>query len=57
MLQDQPVGKALVLRKYLADSSELERWYVGVSLILGMGIPIIPGALGHFGWDPILNVW
>jgi hypothetical protein len=35
----------------------LERWYVGVSIALGMFIPIIPAGLGHFGYDPILDVW
>lgn len=35
----------------------LERLYVGFSVGLGMGIPIVPAALDHFGWDPILNVW
>jgi hypothetical protein len=38
-------------------TSDLERWYIGVSVALGMGVPILPAALGHFGMDPILNVW
>ena len=38
-------------------TSELEKWYVGMSILLGMGIPIVPAALDHFGWDPILDVW
>ena len=42
---------------FLADPTGLERWYVGVSIVLGMFVPIVPAALGHFGYDPILNVW
>ena len=37
--------------------TELERWYLAVSLVLGMGVPIVPAILGHFGADPLLNVW
>ena len=33
--------------------AKLERWYIGVSLGLGLGITIIPTALGHFGPDPV----
>lgn len=36
--------------------SELERWYVGVSLFVGFFVPIVPAALGHFGFDPIFLV-
>lgn len=36
---------------------ELERWYVGVSIGLGFFIPAVPTALGHFGHDPLLEVW
>ncbi|KAK4687652.1 hypothetical protein P7C73_g2467, partial [Tremellales sp. Uapishka_1] len=32
----------------------LERWYLGVSMFVGLVVPIAPTALGHFGWDPIL---
>lgn len=35
----------------------LERWYVGVSIGLGLFIPVVPACLGHFGFDPILHVW
>ncbi|BEI92232.1 uncharacterized protein CcaverHIS019_0410520 [Cutaneotrichosporon cavernicola] len=34
----------------------LERWYIGCSIFLGLFIPIIPAALGHFGWDPLYHV-
>ena len=40
-----------------ADNQGLERWYVGGSIVLGMGVPIVPAALGHFGYDPVLEVW
>lgn len=35
---------------------ELERWYVGISMFLGLFVPIVPAALGHFGWDPLFRV-
>ncbi|CAK9780256.1 unnamed protein product [Cutaneotrichosporon oleaginosum] len=34
----------------------LERWYIGLSIFIGLFVPIIPAALGHFGWDPIYHV-
>nr|XP_031860363.1 uncharacterized protein CI109_004251 [Kwoniella shandongensis]KAA5527435.1 hypothetical protein CI109_004251 [Kwoniella shandongensis] len=34
----------------------LEKWYVGVSIVLGMGVPIVPAVLGHFGEDKSLGV-
>ncbi|KAL1413822.1 hypothetical protein Q8F55_001606 [Vanrija albida] len=34
----------------------LEKWYIGISVFIGMFIPIIPAALGHFGYDPVLDV-
>jgi hypothetical protein len=37
-------------------TTELERWYVGVSLFIGFFVPIVPAALGHFGFDPIFHV-
>ncbi|KAK8853456.1 hypothetical protein IAR55_004163 [Kwoniella newhampshirensis] len=33
----------------------LEKWYIGVSIVLGMGVPIVPAALGHFGQDTNLG--
>lgn len=39
-----------------ADMPELERWYIGVSLFVGLFVPIVPAALGHFGWDPLFQV-
>jgi hypothetical protein len=30
---------------------------MAVSMFVGFFVPIIPAALGHFGWDPVLNVW
>lgn len=29
---------------------------MGVSVFVGMFVPIIPAGLGHFGWDPVLDV-
>ncbi|KAK4689569.1 hypothetical protein P7C73_g524, partial [Tremellales sp. Uapishka_1] len=34
----------------------LEKWYIGVSIALGMFIPLIPACLGHFGLDPLYDV-
>ncbi|WOO76394.1 uncharacterized protein LOC62_01G000018 [Vanrija pseudolonga] len=34
----------------------LEKWYIGISIFIGMFIPIIPAGLGHFGYDPVLDV-
>jgi len=39
------------------DPSDLERCYVGISVLLGMSVPILPAVLGHFGVDPVLNDW
>jgi hypothetical protein len=27
-----------------------------ISLFMGFFIPIVPATLGHFGWDPVLEV-
>lgn len=35
----------------------LEKWYVGGSLVFGLGLPIVPAALGHFGPDPLYEMW
>ena len=35
----------------------LEQWYWYTSMFVGFFVPIIPAALGHFGWDPVLDVW
>ncbi|KAL1405243.1 hypothetical protein Q8F55_008869 [Vanrija albida] len=35
---------------------KLERWYVAISIFIGMFVPIIPAGLGHFGKDPLLGV-
>jgi hypothetical protein len=35
----------------------LERWYVAGSLFFGLGLPIIPAALGHLGRDPLYGIW
>ncbi|WVQ94966.1 hypothetical protein IAU59_002057 [Kwoniella sp. CBS 9459] len=30
----------------------LEKWYVIGSTVLGLGVPIVPAAIGHLGYDP-----
>jgi hypothetical protein len=35
----------------------LERWYIGVSLLLALGVPLFPAGLGHFGADPVYDAW
>jgi hypothetical protein len=35
----------------------LERWYIGLSLLLAFGQPAIPAGLGHFGYDPVYDSW
>lgn len=32
-------------------------WYVGVSVVLGYGVPLVPAALGQFGLDPVIESW
>ncbi|KAK4686183.1 hypothetical protein P7C73_g3946, partial [Tremellales sp. Uapishka_1] len=42
----------------LTDGQDLERWYVGLSITVGMGVPVVPAILGHFGWDSaIAECW
>jgi len=33
----------------LADKPDLERWYIGLSILLGFGVILVPTILGHFG--------
>jgi hypothetical protein len=33
----------------LADGIDLERWYIGLSILLGFGVILVPTILGHFG--------
>lgn len=33
----------------MANPTDLERWYIAISLILGFGVILVPTALGHFG--------
>ncbi|WVW86435.1 hypothetical protein I302_108483 [Kwoniella bestiolae CBS 10118] len=33
----------------------LEKWYILGSTVLGLGVPIVPAILGHFGHDPVFG--
>ncbi|KAL1739922.1 hypothetical protein HDZ31DRAFT_48531, partial [Schizophyllum fasciatum] len=35
---------------------KLEKWYIIGSFAIGIFVPIVPAALGKFGWDPLLSV-
>ena len=35
----------------------LERWYYGVTLILGLVGPMIPIFMGHYGFDESFQQW
>ncbi|KAI5829026.1 hypothetical protein EV122DRAFT_268998 [Schizophyllum commune] len=35
---------------------KLEKWYIMGSFAVGIFVPIVPAALGKFGWDPLLSV-
>ena len=47
----------LYLESLLRPNLDLERWYIGVSVFLGLFIPSVPAALGHFGWDQVQVNW
>ncbi|RXK41043.1 hypothetical protein M231_01674 [Tremella mesenterica] len=33
----------------------VERWYILGSLVLSLGVPVVPAILGHFGYDPYVQ--
>jgi len=35
--------------KGVANGIDLERWYIGLSILLGFGVILVPTILGHFG--------
>jgi len=39
------------------DGIGLERWYIGISLLVAFIVPVAPAALGHFGYDPVYESW